>query len=588
MRRARIIRWRPAAALACLAGAAAALPVPGARAAYPGANGTIVFTARQSSGQEALDMRAAGRTRAIFTGSSLGDPVFSPLGRRIAVTRELPASGRAVWIFNADGTGARQLTDSALAGEQPTWSPSGQQVAYAAGPHGQRTIHAIAANGNADRPLTTGPGDQYDPAWSRRGVIAFVQDNPAGADIYTVPATGGIPRRLTSKPGNDVDPAWGPYGRQLAFVRDRGGIWVMNADGSHAHRVVHVRGGVEQGVAWSPDGNRLVFAGGPAGRRQIFSVDLHGRHRQVLSLPRSNGSDPDWGSAGHDPIIAAAGDIACAPTGASFNDGLGTQHYCGMRRTSNLLMAPDLWDVLALGDLQYPDGDLGRFYQSFDPSWGRIKSLLRPVPGNHEYVVPHAAGYFDYFDGAGAPGGQAGSRARGGYYSYDVGTWHIVALNSNCSFVPGGCDFGSPQQRWLAADLLAHPARCTLAYWHHPLFSSLASAEGRGTRQTAALWQTLYAADADVVLAGHQHFYERMQPMNATGALDPVHGIRSFVVGTGGKNIDQADFRATNSAVFNASTFGILELTLHPDSYSWRFRPASADPFSDSGTARCH
>ncbi|MCW2968066.1 MAG: hypothetical protein JWM71_1838 [Solirubrobacteraceae bacterium] len=577
---------RRAATLACLL-TLAVLPA-GADAAYPGRNGAIAFTGTDSAGVQTLFVRGAGGTRGLLKGDAVANPAFSPYGRRIAVTREVPDSGRAIWLYNTDGSGGRQLTVSALAGSQATWAPSGQRLAYAAGAHGERTIHVVFANGAGDRALTNGPEDQYAPDWSHHGTVAFVATEPTGADIFTVPSAGGVPRRLTFKPGDDVDPAWGPHGNRIAFVRGRGGIWIMDADGRHAHRVVHIAGGVEQGVTWSPDGTRLLFAAGPARARRIYSVGIDGKGLRPLSLPRSDGRDPDWRSVGHDPVIAAAGDVACAPDGGSFNNGLGTPHFCGEMRTSDLLLRPDLWDILVLGDLQYPDGDLGRFYQSFHPSWGRLKPLLRPVPGNHEYATPGASGYFDYFNGVGVRRGRAGDRTRGGYYSFNVGAWHIVALDSNCAGVPGGCATGSPQQTWLAADLAAHPARCTLAFWHHPLFSSLASDEGRGSKQTVALWQTLFDAGADVVLSGHQHFYERMQPMDAQGDLDLNRGIESFVVGTGGKSIDHADFRAANSAVFNATTFGVLKLTLHADSYTWRFHPASAEPFTDAGSADCH
>jgi 3',5'-cyclic AMP phosphodiesterase CpdA len=214
--------------------------------------------------------------------------------------------------------------------------------------------------------------------------------------------------------------------------------------------------------------------------------------------------------------------------------------------------------------------------------------LLRPVPGNHEYLTPGAAGYFDFFNGAGVQRGRAGDRAQGGYYSFDAGAWHIVALNSNCREVPGGCDVGSPQQQWLARDLARNPRPCTLAFWHHPLFSSLAHEEGRGSKQTLALWQTLYDARADLVLSGHQHFYERLQSQDAAGNLDSARGIRTFVVGTGGKGLDGRDVADRNSVVFHNESFGVLELELHARHYEWRYHPTNGDPFTDVGSAVCH
>lgn len=563
-----------------------ALAAPPVYAAYPGENGAIAFVGERS-GQPTIYVRSGGRTRGFLRDGLAADPVFSPQGRRIALTRELPEIGRGVWIFNADGTGARQLTAPELVGAHPTWAPGGRKLAYAAGPQGARTIRIIGADGNRDSQLTFGPADQHDPAWSRRDVIAFTQTNPSGEDVYTVPARGGTPRQLTTKPGDDADPAWSPDGRRLAFVRGRGGIWVMSRFGRGARRVVHVPGGPEQGVAWSPDGKRLAFAGGPPGERQIFTVRADGKQLRALSLPSSNGSDPDWRAVGQAPLIAAAGDIACDPTGRSFKGGLGTPNLCAMGRTSDLLLGPDLAAVLVLGDVQYPSGELDYFFRSFGPSWGRIKPLLRPVPGNHEYRTPGASGYYDWFNGEGAQRGPAGDRSRGGYYSFDVGKWHIIALDSNCRQVPGGCGEGSPQQRWLAADLARNSKYCTMAFWHHPLYSSRASEEGRGSTETRALWKTLHDAGADLVVSAHQHFYERLAPQDSNGNLDKEFGLRSFVVGTGGKSLDQADFSDANSQAFSADSYGVLELRLQPRGYEWKFQSAGPEAYFDSGRSAC-
>jgi hypothetical protein len=562
-----------------------ALP-DGARAGAPGNNGAIAFVGDRS-GEAVLYVRRGGRTSGLVRGGGLGDPVWSPTGRRLALTRELPDTGRAIWVMSLDGAGARPITAPELAGAHPSWSPDGRRLVYAAGPAGARQLHVVSAAGTNDRPLTTGPGDSHDPVWSRRGAVAFVQPTPTGTDIYRVSGRGGAPRRLTASIGDDRDPAWSPGGGQIAFVRNGSEIWVMSPYGRRPRRVIDLPGTVE-GVAWSPDGRRLTFAGGPPGGRRVHTVRTDGRGLRTVSLPSSNGADPDWQSVGHDPVIAAAGDIACQPNGRSFREGLGTPRFCAMKRTSDLLLQADLRAVLALGDLQYERGELHNFFASFGPSWGRLNHLMRPVPGNHEYRTAGGRGYYDYFNGEGVRRGPGGDRIRGGYYSYDVGEWHVVALDSTCPHVLGGCGIGSPQQAWLALDLARNRTRCTLAYWHHPLFSSLAREEGRGPRETGALWQTLYDAGADVVLNGHQHFYERLAPQDANGTLDRERGIRGFVVGTGGKSLDNADFRDRNSVVFDANTFGVLELTLHPRSYEWRFRGAGPGALSDTGRDVCH
>lgn len=234
--------------------------------------------------------------------------------------------------------------------------------------------------------------------------------------------------------------------------------------------------------------------------------------------------------------------------------------------------------VFTLGDNAYPTGTPVEFAACYDPTWGRHKSRTRPAPGNHDYYTRGAFGYFDYFgDAAGDPDK--------GYYSYDLGRWHIIVLNSNCSKT-GGCDPGSPQEQWLRADLAANPARCTLAYWHHPRFSS-----GRhgGDATIVAFWQALYEHNADIVLAGHNHVYERFAPQTPDGKPDPTHGIRQFVVGTGGDHLHKlAGPAIANSEVRNDETHGVLKLTLYPTSYKWQFIPIAGGKFTDAGTGRCH
>jgi acid phosphatase type 7 len=300
--------------------------------------------------------------------------------------------------------------------------------------------------------------------------------------------------------------------------------------------------------------------------------------RRVASVPIAI-------SVARDPVVAAAGDIACDPRNGQFHGGAGPPSgiSCQESATAQLIDGADLAGVLTLGDTQYESADSAAFNASFKPTWGRFKALIHPATGNHEYQVPHAQGYFDYFDGPGKPNGQAGPRATG-WYSYNVDAWHLIVLNSNCRYI-GGCNQSSAQMRWLRADLATHHARCTLAYWHHPRYSS-----GLHGDQTVmqAIWQTLYQAGADVVLAGHDHDYERFAPLSAAGAPDPRRGIREFVVGTGGKNHDQFRAIEPHSQTHTANAFGVLELTLHPDSYDWHFQPAAGSSYTDQGHQRCH
>ena len=284
-----------------------------------------------------------------------------------------------------------------------------------------------------------------------------------------------------------------------------------------------------------------------------------------------------------DPIIAAAGDVACDPSASSYNGGSGTSSACRQRATSNQLVDKGLTAVLVLGDLQYEDASYSNFLRSFDRSWGRAKSLLRPVPGNREYETGRASGYFDYFNGRGAVTGQAADRRRG-YYSFDLGRWHIVALNSNCDAV-GGCGRGSTQYEWLRDDLARSSARCTLAYFHHPRFTSGAAG---GSTAVGAFWDLLDDDGADVILSGHAHGYERFAPQTPEGSLDRRRGIRQFVVGTGGNSLEPFLSSQSHTETRNNSTYGVLKMRLGAAGYGWRFEPAAGYSYTDSGSASCH
>ena len=283
-------------------------------------------------------------------------------------------------------------------------------------------------------------------------------------------------------------------------------------------------------------------------------------------------------------MIAAAGDIACDPTNPNFNGGNGASNSCRQKYTSDLMVGAGLAAVLNLGDNQYYCGGYQAFLQSYDPSWGRVKSITHPSVGNHEYLTSGGTdcnsrrghGYFSYF---GAAAGQPGQ----GYYSFDIGTWHIIALNSNCGSA-GGCGATSPQGIWLANDLKTHANFCTMAYWHIPLFSS----GGRANNNSKPFWQLLYDNNADLILSAHDHTYERFAPQTPSGTLDTSRGIREFIVGTGGANHTSFVTVAANSELRNSSTFGVLELTLHPTSYDWNFVPEAGQTFTDSGTTACH
>jgi hypothetical protein len=225
--------------------------------------------------------------------------------------------------------------------------------------------------------------------------------------------------------------------------------------------------------------------------------------------------------------------------------------------------------IALLGDDVYPDGGLADYEACFNPSWGPLRPRIHPAQGNHDFESSDASGYYDYF-------GAAAGTPHEGWYRYDLGTWHVIVLNSDCPSV-GGCGEGSPQLAWLKADLQAHPSECTLAYWHHPRYSS---GEHGDDPRTEVMWQTLAAAGVDLVLSGHDHDYER---------LSPVDGIRSFVVGTGGHSLipfsrppdPETELRVDDS-------YGLLALDLGPTGYRWQFVPIPGDELHDQGSATCH
>jgi hypothetical protein len=289
-------------------------------------------------------------------------------------------------------------------------------------------------------------------------------------------------------------------------------------------------------------------------------------------------------AAAADPVLYAAGDIACDPSDANFNGGNGTATACRQRATADLMTSGGFDAVIALGDLQYQSATLSSFQLAYDPTWGRLKSLTLPVVGNHEGTTPASAqGYCAYF-GAVAHCNASGTQAGAAFYSFDLGAWHVVVLNSNCA-AAGGCDAASPQYRWLQADLAANPRGCTLAAWHHPRWSS--SSEGSNPSMQP-IWGLFYANGGDLVLAGHSHMYERFAPIDGNGAVNAGDGMRSFVVGTGGVDFSPlAGSRAAGSEVRQNTTFGVLRLVLHPTSYEWTFVPASGPAFADSGAQSC-
>lgn len=285
-----------------------------------------------------------------------------------------------------------------------------------------------------------------------------------------------------------------------------------------------------------------------------------------LWLPaRAQTTEPAPASpAGESVVVIAAGDIAkCnlewdSYTGALLDNLPGT--------------------ILGLGDNAYQIGSLQEFNDCYGPTWGRHKDRVYPVPGNHEYLTGGAEGYFTYYGDRATPLEPGCTKECKGYYSFNLGAWHIVALNSEIDNNPG-----SEQDRWLRADLAAHPNVCTLAYWHKPRWSS----GDHGSGASAPLFQAIYDYGVDIVLSGHDHDYERFAPQSPQGVWEPDRGVRQFVVGTGGDTHRGFEEDPPNTEVRNADTWGVIKLTLHPTSYDWEFIPIAGQTFTDSGSANC-
>ncbi len=348
--------------------------------------------------------------------------------------------------------------------------------------------------------------------------------------------------------------------------------------------------------SWTGDG---CTPAGTSAAYRVRAADL-GHVIRLLVTPKPGAGSLRFGPtsvvlpAAGPPTVVAAGDIACDPASSSFNNGLGAARNCRQLAVSDLAMRLKPTAVLTLGDTAYECGDPASYAQSFGPSWGRMKPIIHPAIGNHEYGNAchrnDASAYFSYF------GAAAGAK---GWYSYDVGSWHFVVLNSECHYggsssspnQVGGCDARSPQAAWLRHDLAIHHAKCTLAYWHEPRFSS---GEHGDALQMGYLWNVLAAAHVDIVLSGHNHDWERFDPIGSTPEsqtqpnLDPS-GIREFVVGTGGRSIYPITAPPVQGEQFrNDSNLGVLSLSLDPADYRWQFHSIFTSQVLDEGSGACH
>jgi hypothetical protein len=302
----------------------------------------------------------------------------------------------------------------------------------------------------------------------------------------------------------------------------------------------------------------------------VIPITAAQQSSKSTAQPKHAAHPPAESADGKPFVLVGAGDIASC------------RALEGAEQTAKLIESIP-GEVFAAGDLAYEKGTAEEFRDCYDKTWGKFKNRTHPSPGNHEFGSKDGSPYFDYW------GDKAGPRGKG-YYSFDLGVWHVISLNTNCpQMEPKGCAVGSDEEIWLKKDLATHPNSCILAFGHHTLYSSGVLKNHALHPELRPLWQALYNAHADLVINGHEHSYERFAPQDPNGNADPKNGIREIVVGTGGRSHDPLGFPIANSEKRNAESFGVLKLTLWPGKYGWEFIPTDAvKGFRDSGVGVCH
>jgi hypothetical protein len=465
---------------------------------------------------------------------AMGATVPILAGCERAAVMELPATGvdrveltpAAVAVAptgDADFVAAALTASGDTADVAVTWQATGGSITDGGTNRGRHLGHYKAGGFCGDYTVvaTAHPGNKSDTASITVTCpvpVATVEVTPAAATIM-VGATVQLSATLRDSTGAVLT------GRVVTWSSGAGGVAAVSADG--------------------------LVSGLAAGSATITATreGVSGTASVTVTAP----------PAGASVVFVGAGDIAdCGSSGDE---------------ATAVLLDGIAGTVFTTGDNVYNDGSATQFAECYEPTWGRHKARTRPSPGNHDYRTSGASGYYVYF---GANAGEAGN----GYYSFDLGEWHIISLNSNVSM-----SAGSAQEQWLRADLAATIRSCVLAYWHHPRFSSGDHGSSTGPQP---LWQALYDHDADVVLAGHDHNYERFAPQTPDGVRDDARGIREFVVGTGGTGFRSVSSAIANSETTNDDTFGVLKLTLSAGGYAWEFVPVAGGTYRDSGTAACH
>jgi hypothetical protein len=469
----------------------------------------------------------------------------------------LAIQGQAADNAAVFGTASGNISTRARTVASVAWSPPAWGLVSEAGPN-QRTPELATvvqeiinrtgwASGNALALIITGSGHRTARAY---------EGKPTGTPLLHIEYDNGPPQ----PPTNATAPTISGIARAGQALHAGPGTWNGTPPISYAYQWLRCDAtGAGCGDISRAGGTSYTPASSDVG--QTIRVTVTASNSIGSSAATSAQTAVVEAASLSDPVIAAAGDLCSS----SIGDCAGT---------ADLLDQINPTAVLTLGDNAYEDGSLAQYNAEYKPYWGRQDSKVYPAPGNHEFQTPNAQGYRDYF----------GARAPGLWYSYDLGTWHIISLAGDEGIAAGA---GSAQEQFLQADLAAHPSQCTLAYWHEPRFSS--GVEHGSDSGVSAFWNDLYAAGADLVLNGHEHNYERFAPQTPAGVASPT-GIQQIIVGTGGANEGTYPFGVpiANSAVRNQGTPGVLKITLHPGSYDWQFVPAAGFSFTDSGSGTCH
>ena len=542
---------------------------------------TIVWEGRSAAGQRAIILRQESGTS--FTESALSStyeqfqPSMSGNGAYVAFIRHV-SSEYHVMRYQLQSSAYLTVTKSSNHLEHPSVSNDGNKVAWLEhrSTDDRARVRTISAASTVTA-VSSSSGIQHPHLTSDGAFITYGRLRSDSWNIYTKNlSTGKVARTAgSSLPRHEYTPYWQKAAIAAPIIS------------SFTATPSSIDAGGGSTLTWSVTAASSLRIDPEVGTVTGTSVTVSPGSSTTYTLTATNEAGSTTATTtvtvtqlASKPItVAAAGDIACDPGDPSFNGGLGTATNCRMKDVADLMLnMPDLSAVLMLGDSQYHDATIEKFMASYHPTWGRLKDITYPILGDHEYYyhLEDAAGYFAYF------GERAGDPTKG-YYSYELGEWLVIALNTNCAKV-GGCGSTSPQGQWLRQVLANNTKECIMAYMHYPRFSS---GKKGGRTAVTSFWRALYAYGADVVVSADDHIYERFAKQDPDGNATES-GMRLFVVGTGGKVLYNIATIQPNSEVRNADTYGVLKLDLHPGSYSWEFVPIRGQTFTDAGSATCN